>query len=92
MKQLAARVTSKGQVTLPKELRESMGIGKGDRILFSIDSPYEVRLGREVVPGASAGVMRHLARNRTEAATSGEMAVAVKAAAVAKFERKTGSR
>ena len=92
MKQLSARVTSKGQVTLPKELRDLMGIGKGDRVLFSIDSPYEARMGREQATGSSAGVMGHLARRRTKAPTSDEMAAAVKAAAALKFRRKTGSR
>ena len=27
-------VTSKGQVTIPKEIRDSLGITKGDRVLF----------------------------------------------------------
>lgn len=31
-----ATVTSKGQVTLPKELRKHLGIHKGSRIRFSI--------------------------------------------------------
>lgn len=31
-----AKVTSKGQVTLPKELRKRLGIQKGSRIRFNI--------------------------------------------------------
>ena len=31
-----ARVTSKGQVTLPRELRKRLGIQKGSRIRFNI--------------------------------------------------------
>ncbi len=92
MKRVKARVTSKGQVTLPKELRESLGIGKGDRVLFSIDSPYEARIERESTPGESAGVMGHLARLRAKVTTTEEMAAAVKAAAAEKFQRKSGSR
>jgi AbrB family looped-hinge helix DNA binding protein len=30
----AFKITSKGQVTIPKEVREFLGISKGDRIMF----------------------------------------------------------
>ncbi len=30
-------VTSKGQVTIPKEIRDSLGITKGDRVIFLKD-------------------------------------------------------
>jgi AbrB family looped-hinge helix DNA binding protein len=29
-------VTSKGQITIPKEIREIMGLGEGDRIVFEM--------------------------------------------------------
>lgn len=31
-----ARVTSKGQVTIPREVRERLGIRAGDRLLFAV--------------------------------------------------------
>lgn len=31
-----ARVTSKGQVTLPKSVREALGLKDGDRVLFRV--------------------------------------------------------
>jgi AbrB family looped-hinge helix DNA binding protein len=37
-----ATVTSKGQVTLPKELRSRLGIQKGSKIRFSISDPVPV--------------------------------------------------
>jgi AbrB family looped-hinge helix DNA binding protein len=39
-----ARVTSKGQVTLPSELRKRLGLGKGSLIRFSIpeNGPVQV--------------------------------------------------
>jgi antitoxin PrlF len=41
----AATVTSKGQITIPAEVRQSLGVGAGDRIEF-----VEVATGRfEVV-------------------------------------------
>jgi AbrB family looped-hinge helix DNA binding protein len=33
-----ARVTSKGQVTIPIEIRKKLGIKKGDKVLFMEDS------------------------------------------------------
>ena len=33
-----AKVTSKGQITIPKEIREKLGLKTGDKILFIEDS------------------------------------------------------
>jgi len=33
-----ARVTSKGQITIPRDVREKMNIKKGDKILFFEDN------------------------------------------------------
>ncbi|WP_225332667.1 AbrB/MazE/SpoVT family DNA-binding domain-containing protein [Halomicrobium urmianum] len=38
------RVTSKGQVTIPKEIREELGIDPGDEVAFEpTDGGYEIR-------------------------------------------------
>jgi antitoxin PrlF len=38
------RITSKGQVTIPKEIREALGIEPGDEISFErTDEGYEIR-------------------------------------------------
>lgn len=39
-----ATVSSKGQVTIPKEVRERLGIHQGDRIEFVVDSQGAVSL------------------------------------------------
>jgi AbrB family looped-hinge helix DNA binding protein len=39
-----ASITSKGQITLPKEIREHLHITSGDRLEFVIDEAGEVRL------------------------------------------------
>ena len=39
-----ATVTSKGQITLPKEVREHLHIGEGDRLEFLIGDGGEVRV------------------------------------------------
>jgi AbrB family looped-hinge helix DNA binding protein len=40
---LEATVTSKGQITLPKSLRERMGLKRGSRIRFRVDADGGLR-------------------------------------------------
>lgn len=37
MSSVHAKVTSKGQITIPQEVRQEMGVRAGDRVLFSIE-------------------------------------------------------
>ena len=39
-----ARVTSKGQVTIPAEVRKALDIGEGDDLLFEIVEAGEARI------------------------------------------------
>jgi AbrB family looped-hinge helix DNA binding protein len=34
---VAAKVTSKGQVTLPKQVRDALGIKQGDDVIFRVE-------------------------------------------------------
>ena len=34
---VAARVTSKGQVTIPRAVREALGLGEGDHVVFRVE-------------------------------------------------------
>jgi len=52
---LQAKVTSKGQVTLPKSLRSKLGIKAGDRLEFSLEPPDRATFSKKRTPGASAG-------------------------------------
>jgi AbrB family looped-hinge helix DNA binding protein len=38
----SARLTSKGQITVPKEVRDALGISEGDRVVFRVDGPRAV--------------------------------------------------
>jgi AbrB family looped-hinge helix DNA binding protein len=40
----AAKVTSKGQVTIPKEVRQALGVEPGDRVSFVLRSDGVVEL------------------------------------------------
>jgi antitoxin PrlF len=34
---VGARVTSKGQVTIPRAVREALGLGEGDHVVFRVE-------------------------------------------------------
>lgn len=48
----SAKVTSKGQITLPAKLRERLGIKPGDRVQFEVDGKNGVRLVTKRVTAA----------------------------------------
>ena len=35
-----AKITSKGQITVPVEIREALGVGKGDMLVFETQAEY----------------------------------------------------
>ena len=34
---VAARISAKGQVTLPKSVREALGVAEGDQVIFRVE-------------------------------------------------------
>ncbi len=53
MKLFQAKLTSKGQLTLPVEIRESLGVGPGDRIEFFLHRTGEVFVHARNRPAAA---------------------------------------
>ena len=85
MRILRARVTSKGQVTLPKRLRQSLGIHEGDHVEFAVESGRKASFSRLKTPGSSSGVMKHLAKEKPVSIE--EMDEAIRSAVVDKHVR-----
>ena len=52
---LQATVTSKGQVTLPKSLRESLSIRAGDKLEFTLEAANQISVRKKRKPGSSQG-------------------------------------
>lgn len=50
MKEIIATVTSKGQITIPAEVRRHLGIGERDKVTFVIDDEGQVHLRRVKYP------------------------------------------
>jgi AbrB family looped-hinge helix DNA binding protein len=40
--EVAARLTSKGQITLPKAIRDALGLHEGDRVVFRVEGSYAI--------------------------------------------------
>lgn len=56
-------ITSKGQTTIPKEIRQRLNIGPGDRVEFVVDHDGRVLLLPATVDAAElAGVLKAPAR------------------------------
>lgn len=81
----ASTLTSKGQITIPKALRDRLGVREGDRVLFQVDEQGRVMLVPEPHDplGSLVGLLRHRAKDRP--ATVEEMNEAVRARAAEKL-------
>ncbi|MCB1036077.1 MAG: AbrB/MazE/SpoVT family DNA-binding domain-containing protein [Acidobacteria bacterium] len=70
-------LTAKGQITIPKQVRERMGLNVGDRLIFRFDEEDRLVVEPEAPDrlGRIPGLLRHLAGSK--AASIDEMDEAV---------------
>jgi antitoxin PrlF len=82
----ASTVTSKGKVTIPKEVRERLGLKEGDRLVFRFDDQGNLLVRPEAQSplGRLPGLLHHLAGDRP--VTVEEMNKAVKRRAAERFK------
>jgi len=80
-------LTSKGQITIPKEVRERLGLKEGDRLVFRFDKLGNLVLRPEARGplGRLSGLLKHLAKDSPVPIE--EMKEAVKQHAAERFER-----
>lgn len=70
MKEIPSTITSKGQVTIPAEVRRHLGLGQGDKIFFVIEDAGRVELKVPTYPtvaslaGAAGTLRRPLSMER----------------------------
>ncbi len=74
---VAARLTSKGQVTIPRAVREALGLNEGDHVVFRVEGHRAVLArtadlldlaGAVEVPAELRGVAWNEVRRRARAA------------------------
>lgn len=88
MRELSSTVTSKGQVTIPKAIRERIGVGPHDRVNWIVEGDSVKVIRRESVVQRTAGMMR--SPDGTSYATAEEMRTAAEEAIAADaFRRMT---
>lgn len=86
-----AKLTSKGQVTIPKTVRDRLGLAVGDRIRFRFlaDGTLTIEPRREGALGRLPGMLRQYAK--AEPVSIEEMDEAIRAGAVERAEGRSPS-
>ncbi len=81
MREMSSTVTSKGQVTIPRAVRERIGVGPHDKVNWVIEGDSVKVTRRESVVRRTAGIMK--SPDGTSYATAEEMRTAAEEAIAA---------
>jgi AbrB family looped-hinge helix DNA binding protein len=73
----SAKLTSKGQITIPREVRKALGLHTGDRLAFRVHEDGTVEVAAEKVSVAS---LRGAVRSKVKGVTVEAMNEAVRRA------------
>jgi antitoxin PrlF len=84
---VSSTLTSKGQITIPKKVRDRLGLRKGDRVVFHFDEHGNLLLRQEDQSplGRLPGLLKHLAKDRP--VTVEEMKAAVKQGSAGRLKK-----
>lgn len=72
---MATRITSKGQVTIPKKVREFIGVGPGSAVDFELDADGRVVLVKAAGPRRASPFARVRGRATVRMSTEEIMAL-----------------
>jgi antitoxin PrlF len=81
---MESAITVKGQATIPKAIREHLGLKPGDRVKFFVHPDGSVVL----LPKLPAAAMRGIVRSRRRRVTIDEMNEAIATAAATRARRR----
>jgi len=84
---LQAKITSKGQIAIPKQIRESLAIRTGDRLEFSLEPSNHISLRKKGDPGLSAGCAKRLVKHGFKPLTEQEIDEAIRGHMKRKYSR-----
>lgn len=63
--EIIGTVTSKGQITIPRDLREEMGLHPGDQVTFTIDREQKLMLRKNTETPSCAGLLKRYGKGVT---------------------------
>lgn len=84
---MESKITGKGQMTLPKEARDHLGVKPGDRVKIFVDTRNRVVLLPTIPVTALKGIVKS---PHSRPITLEEMDEAIRAGAVARYLRANG--
>jgi len=89
MSSLQATVTSRGQITLPKALRELLTLNAGDQVDFTLDSTGRIVMEKPSQAGSSTGCGRQYLNKAQKTISASQMKSAVRQSAARRFQHAT---
>jgi AbrB family looped-hinge helix DNA binding protein len=89
MPTLQSKVTSKGQITLPKQIRSQLAIWTGDRLEFSMEKSNRISVRKKSAPGSSAGCGKPFLPSGHKPVSMAQMHACIRIAAATKYGRLT---
>ncbi len=63
--EIIGTITSKGQITIPRNIREALGLNAGDRLSFQIDQEHNLLLKRRGKYPSLAGILQEYGKGVT---------------------------
>lgn len=85
MATLQSKVTSKGQITLPKQIRSRLAIKAGDRLEFYMEDSNRLSVRKKRKAGSSAGCGRRFLTDHQQPATLDQIQEGIRKAVATKY-------